>query len=1216
LIHLAGGKISELFGPQFAGQDGFARQVRMPLPPMLLCDRVTGIQAEPGKLGTGTIWTESDVRADDWFLHAERMPVGITIEAGQADLLLISWMGIDAHNRSDRIYRLLGCEARVIGPLPKVGDTLKFDIHIDGHAQLGGIRMFFFHSDLRVNGELRLSVRSGQAGFFSDEELANSEGVLWDAASESPTAFRGKHGSPRIALAPRAFDRAAVSAFAAGRVRECFGPEFALTEAHTRTPRIQSGRMQLIEEVTHFDSAGGPWGRGYLRAVKTITPDLWFFEGHFKNDPCMPGTLMLEGAVQAMAFYLTALGCTVRADGWRFEPTQGENVLMRCRGQCTPRSRELVYEVFVEEFTDGPVPRLRASVMASVDGKKGFLCQNLSLDLVPDWPLDELLRSGEVALLPATKKAFTLDGFAFDHRSLLACALGRPSESFGSGYAALDGPVRIPRLPRPPYHFVTRIDDCFGKMGAGRAGMWVESDYAFAADTWYFGENGSRTMPAYVLMEAMLQPCGWLASFARAVAPDQGDVFFRNLDGKMDWTEELPAAAATLRMRVELTNWSALGTMIIVSFRVTARLGERRIAGMETSFGFFPADAFANQAGLVPTAREADYVARTGDFLLRLRGPQRDPWPLAGAELAGARLLMLDRLTGWWPQAGEAGLGILRGEKDVIASDWFFQAHFMQDPVQPGSLGIEALLQLLQAAMRLSGLGTDLPRARFEPVALGEPLEWKYRGQIVPSNQRITSLVEITRIERTETTVVAHARGTLFVDGKKVYELPRLAMRVRAGEDGNGDRATPPALGAASGISAAELSRMPRQHESLVALPDNLPPGAQDVELIAREHVGHEFTIHPTAVQLDSTCTQATSAHLPLQWIPLHSEVVGGRVRVASSGPARWLDAVGAGLFRGEFLADVSRALRQRYVRYFREQSPAATAAWRGRPVLICSNHQTALESMIFTDLYERWSGLPVTTVTRQEHRESWMGRLTEFMWNYPGRSGGVNPQLLFDRDHPSSFFEVMARYKANQAVQPHSLHLHVEGEQGLSCRQRVRRMSSVLVDVALDLNMAILPLKFSGGLPIEPLPGIISFPHGYGRQDFTFGAPLEPDLLRSMPRPKAAELVVDAINQIHPAAEVEQPLPAEPEFASRVQALAGLHRVTEIQAGLILALQELADPSPATRAMLAFPERGAAMFTGTGAELAWHAAVADWLWGRDSRITAESENWKRTAKH
>ena len=97
LEFLAQGKISQIFGPLFEQQDGYARQVRMPMPPLLLVDRVTGIAGEPGSMGAGSIWTETDIVADAWYLHDGRVPPGIVIEAGQADLLLISWLGADFH---------------------------------------------------------------------------------------------------------------------------------------------------------------------------------------------------------------------------------------------------------------------------------------------------------------------------------------------------------------------------------------------------------------------------------------------------------------------------------------------------------------------------------------------------------------------------------------------------------------------------------------------------------------------------------------------------------------------------------------------------------------------------------------------------------------------------------------------------------------------------------------------------------------------------------------------------------------------------------------------------------------------------------------------------------------------------------------------------------------------------------------------------------------
>jgi len=243
------------------------------------------------------------------------------------------------------------------------------------------------------------------------------------------------------------------------------------------------------------------------------------------------------------------------------------------------------------------------------------------------------------------------------------------------------------------------------------------------------------------------------------------------------------------------------------------------------------------------------------------------------------------------------------------------------------------------------------------------------------------------------------------------------------------------------------------------------------------------------------------------------------------------------------------------------------------------------------------------------------MGRLTDFLWRHPRRTVAVNPQLLFDRDQPGSFLEIMAGYKAAQAAMPHSLHLHVEGEQALSCRHRVKRMSAVLVDLALELDVPILPLRYAGGLPVEPLSGITSFPFEFGQQDYVLGRPMMPEELRRIPRPKAAEWVVDTINQMPPAPEVETPLPGPPQRAGQIRALSAAHGVTEIQSAVLLALQALPDPSETTRSILNFPAGGADGLAAPADELAWHREVAEWLWSTDESARRESEHWKKTAR-
>ena len=48
------------------------------------------------------------------------------------------------------------------------------------------MRLFFFHYDCKSDGDLRLSVRNGQAGFFTDEELDETAGILWNPGDDAP----------------------------------------------------------------------------------------------------------------------------------------------------------------------------------------------------------------------------------------------------------------------------------------------------------------------------------------------------------------------------------------------------------------------------------------------------------------------------------------------------------------------------------------------------------------------------------------------------------------------------------------------------------------------------------------------------------------------------------------------------------------------------------------------------------------------------------------------------------------------------------------------------------------------------------------------------------------------------------------------------------------------------------------------------------------------
>ncbi|MFI6515709.1 beta-ketoacyl synthase N-terminal-like domain-containing protein [Spirillospora sp. NPDC050679] len=799
LERLASGPISELFGPRFAAQDGHHRQTRMPMPPMLIADRVLGIDAEPCSMGTGTIWTQTDVDPGAWYLdHCGRVPPGVLVEGGQADLLLISWLGVDLLTRGERVYRLLGCELTFHDVPPAAGETLTYEIGIDGHGEHDGRRLFFFHSDCRSGDRPKLSVRHGQAGYFTDDELAEAGGVLWDPADEpSPDDLR--LDPPAVPDAPRRYGPDAVRAFAEGRAADCFGPGWDLARSHVRSPRIGQGRMLLLDEVTDFDPAGGPWGRGYLRAELPIAPDDWFFEGHFKNDPCMPGTLMLEGCFQAMGFFMAALGHTLHHDGWRFEPVPEEPYAMRCRGQAVPTSRKLVYEVFAAEVVAGPVPTLRADVLCTVDGVKAFHARRLGLRLAPDWPLDHWgalaaprVQQDGAALEPADlgglaghrdpEEVAVLDGVPLGYRAALAAAWGRPTAAFGPSYERFDGPRRCARLPGPPYLFVSRVTRVSGPPARMEPGAEVEIAYDLPPRAWFWDQNGSARLPFAVLMEICLQPCGWLATYVGSTLAVPHDLLFRNLDGTGAVHREVGPGTGTLRTRVKLTDLSRQGPMILLTFDIECRAADGPVFTGTTKFGFFPPEAFADQVGLPPDAEERARLEAPCDYAVDLRArPERlCAGPL---RLPGPMLLMIDRVTGFWPDGGAAGLGRLRAEKDVDAGEWFFRSHFFQDPVQPGSLGVEAMAQLLRFYMIETGLGADVPHPGFEALP-GREVVWKYRGQVTPANTRVIVELEVTEAGTGEHGPYAVADAWLWVDGLRIYHVRGLGLRVVPGTDG------------------------------------------------------------------------------------------------------------------------------------------------------------------------------------------------------------------------------------------------------------------------------------------------------------------------------------------------------------------------------------------------------------------------------------------------
>nr|WP_255603961.1 beta-hydroxydecanoyl-ACP dehydratase [Oscillochloris sp. ZM17-4] len=221
--------------------------------------------------------------------------------------------------------------------------------------------------------------------------------------------------------------------------------------------------------------------------------------------------------------------------------------------------------------------------------------------------------------------------------------------------------------------------------------------------------------------------------------------------------------------------------MIIQKFAFGLALdGEDFYVG-DAAFGYFSAPVLANQTGLdagrvKPAWHES--AGATGGVQIDLRG---DAHPLFRAQpgrvherLAGGQFGLLDSAM-VIAAGGQHGAGYIYAEKKVDPASWFFPCHFYSDPVMPGSLGVEAILEAMQVYALHSGLGRELRSPHFaSPV--GQRTIWKYRGQILPSAGLMRLEVHISRVERRDDQIIILADASLWRDQLRIYEVRDLGL--------------------------------------------------------------------------------------------------------------------------------------------------------------------------------------------------------------------------------------------------------------------------------------------------------------------------------------------------------------------------------------------------------------------------------------------------------
>lgn len=827
LVEYAEGDIAKVFGPDYAIIDSYSRRVRLPTTDYLLVSRVTKLNAQMNQYQPCTMTTEYDIPVDAPYLVDGQIPWAVAVESGQCDLMLISYLGIDFENKGERVYRLLDCTLTFLGDLPRGGDTLRYDISINHFARNGDTLLFFFSYECFVGDKLILKMDGGCAGFFTDKELADGKGVIHTEAEikarnlalNNPNKQRF---NPLLDCAQSQFDYSQIHKLLGADIGGCFSGAHAAHQAqHGLQPSLcfASEKFLMIEQVSNLEVHGGAWGLGSVQGHKQLEADHWYFPCHFKGDQVMAGSLMAEGCGQLLQFFMLHIGMHLGVKDGRFQPLENASQKVRCRGQVLPQSGLLTYRMEITEIGMSPRPYAKANIDILLNGKVVVDFQNLGVMIkeeaectryitdndtntslitttaaaplmaqLPD--LTAPTNKGVVPLkhvaapvAPADSKYANRvpDTLPFTPYHMFEFATGDIENCFGPDFSIYRGLIP-PRTPCGDLQLTTRVIAIDGKRGELKKPSSCIAEYEVPANAWYYAKNSHHAvMPYSVLMEISLQPNGFISGYMGTTLGFPGqELFFRNLDGSGKLLRHVDLRGKTIVNDSRLLSTVIAGSNIIQNFSFELSCDGEPFYQGKAVFGYFKGDALKNQLGIdngkitqpwhVQNGITADSQINLLDKQHRsFNAPQGQPH----YRLAGGQLNFIDKAE-IVKAGGKAGLGYLYAERTIDPSDWFFQFHFHQDPVMPGSLGVEAIIELMQTYAIDQDLGAGFKSPKFGQIL--SDIKWKYRGQINPLNKQMSLDVHITSVTDDNGKRIIMGDANLSKDGLRIYEVKDIAI--------------------------------------------------------------------------------------------------------------------------------------------------------------------------------------------------------------------------------------------------------------------------------------------------------------------------------------------------------------------------------------------------------------------------------------------------------
>jgi PfaB family protein len=380
ILEFATGKVASVLGPSYGEVDTYPKRLRLPMSPYLFVSRVTRLDAERGRFEPCSIETEYDIPADAWYAVDGQVPTAIFVESYQSIILLLSYLGVDFEVQGTQVFRALDSTLEFVSEPPQAGETFRCQVRIRSFSRSGGMLLCFYDCEYFVGNRPFLTIQAS-GGMFSEQTLhKKSAGIkLTKPELAARRTAQKQHFTPLLSCSKVSFHEQDLLRLGAGDLVACFGESYGASQQQNPSLRSPASAFRMLDRILAVNPRGGAWGLGMLVAEKDLHPEHWYFNCHFKDDYCMPGTVIGAGATQLLQFYGLFLGLQTRTQQAHFQPIPHLVQTSRSRGQVVPMHGKLIYQLEVCEIGLEPTPFLKAEAFVKLRDKTITSIQNLGV---------------------------------------------------------------------------------------------------------------------------------------------------------------------------------------------------------------------------------------------------------------------------------------------------------------------------------------------------------------------------------------------------------------------------------------------------------------------------------------------------------------------------------------------------------------------------------------------------------------------------------------------------------------------------------------------------------------------------------------------------------------------------------------------------------------------------------------------------------------------